>query len=97
MVHEESKETVRRYLEKNGLQKLTKIERAVVANYEIELREGIMQKIRAQIQNEQMINRNRKLGGKESFVNALVANLDSELYKNLGGGADAFPNATKMA
>jgi len=55
-----------------------------------------MREIRSQVQNEQMINRNRKLDGKENFMNALVANIDSELYKNLGGGADAFPNATKM-
>ncbi|NDK19260.1 hypothetical protein GW819_00275 [Candidatus Gracilibacteria bacterium] len=96
IVHEESKETIRRYLEKNGLQKLTKKERDVVANYEIESKERIMREIRSQVQNEQMINRNRKLDGKENFMNALVANIDSELYKNLGGGADAFSNATKM-
>lgn len=90
-------ESVKKYLEKNKLHKLTKPERVAVANYEKEIRESLMQLIRTQVQNEQIIFRNRKLNGREGFMDNLVNNLHPDLYKSLGGKIEIFKEMRKAA
>lgn len=98
IVHEESRETIRKYLEGNGLHKLTKAERIEVANYETETREKLIGAIRIQVQNEQVIFRNGKIGqGRENFVNTLVNNLHPDLYEAIGGITKGLDKMEKAA
>lgn len=97
IVHEQSKETIKKYLEKNELRKLTKAERIEVANYERETREKLTQAIYIQVQNEQVAFKNMKLNGKENFINTLVNNLHPDLYQSLRGTIEKTIEINKVA
>ncbi|MDD5377364.1 MAG: hypothetical protein PHH16_04615 [Candidatus Gracilibacteria bacterium] len=84
MVHEETSESVRKYLEKNMFSELTRTERVAVADYEKETRERLMRAVREQVRTEQTIPRRESNEG-GAFTHALVNNLHPDLYVSLGG------------
>ena len=85
MIHSEIRESIKQYLEKNGLYKLTRVERIEVMNYEKEMNKKMIWKIYSQIQNDGILTqKGASHEWERDFMNILTKNLHPDLYMTLG-------------
>jgi hypothetical protein len=97
IVHKETRENIKKYLEKNEFFELTRTERMAVVDYEKKTRENLIREIRKQIQEEQMMFQNSAPNKSDTFINNLIHNLHPDLYKSLGGMRERLDTIKKAA